>query len=127
MDKASIVLESLSTPSPQLPVGYQRLSAAADHSPPDKEIVSHSPLVQAPLPEPGYAQPVPDQPLVRQSVIHSVSEESNSHILLVSLDSPELDDGFPVPTSPKNCDSVPSEQGANHMVPPPSSSVISFD
>jgi len=53
MDKASSVLESLTAPSPQLPVGYQRLSAAADHPPTDKEIDSHSSLVQAPLPEPG--------------------------------------------------------------------------
>ena len=65
--------------------------------------------------------------MVGQSVIHSVSEESNSHVLLVSSDSPELDDGFPIPDSPENCDSVPPEQGGNHMVPPPSSSVVSFD
>ena len=45
MDKASSVLESLTAPSPPLPIGYQCLSAAADHLPIDKEIDSNSSLV----------------------------------------------------------------------------------
>ena len=134
MDKASSVLESLSAPSPKLPVGYQRLSATADHPPPDKEIDSSSSLVQTPLPKPGCAQPALDQPLVRKGdnshsppVDHPVSEESNSHVLLVSSESPELDKDFGISTAPETSDSVPSEQGGNHMIPPPSSSVVSFD
>jgi len=116
MDKASGVLESLTAPSPQLPVGYQRLSAAAAHSPVDKEIDLDSSLVRAPLPEPGYAQPVPDQPLVGKGVDsssppvdHSVSEEHNSHVLLVSLDSPEPENGSPIPAAPENPASVTFE------------------
>jgi len=134
MDKASSVLESLSAPSPQLPVGYQRLATTADHPPPDKEIDSHSSLVQTPLPEPGCAQPALDQPLVGKGddshsppVDHPVSEESNSHVLLVSSESPDLDKDFGISTAPETSDSVPSEQGGNHMIPPPSSSVVSFD
>ncbi|CAA3018919.1 Hypothetical predicted protein [Olea europaea subsp. europaea] len=134
MDKASSVLESLTVPSPQLHVGYQRLSPAADHLPTDKEIDSNSSLAQAPLPEPGCTQPVPDQPLVGKSVDssspsvdHSVSEERNSHVLLVSSDSPEPKDDSLVPTALEDPPSVSLEQGGNHMVPPPSSSVISFD
>jgi len=134
MDKASSVLESLIAPSPPLPIGYQRLSAAADRLLTDKEIDSHSSLVQAPLPGPGCTQPVLDQPLVGKSVNsssppvdHSVSEEHNSHVLLVSSDSPELENGSPIPAAPENPPSVPFEHGGNHMIPPPSSSVISFD
>ena len=96
MDKSSVVLESLTAPSPRLPVGYQRLSAAADCPPVDKEIASNSSLVQAPLPEPGCPQLVPDQPLVGKSVYsssppinHSVLEDHHAHVLLVSSDSPE--------------------------------------
>jgi len=116
MDKASSVLESLSAPSPQLPDGYQCLSATADHPPPDKEIDSHSSLVQTPLPEPGCAQPVLDQPLVGKGddsnsppVDHPVSEEHHSHVLLVSSESPELDKDFAIPTAPEISDSFPSE------------------
>lgn len=133
MDKASVVLESLTAPSPQLPIGYQCLSATADRPPADKEIDSNSSLVQAPLPEPGCAQPVPDQPLVRKSdnssspPDHSVSEECNSHVLLISSDSPESRNDSPIPAAPENPASVPLEQGGNHMIPPPSSSIVSFD
>jgi len=134
MDKASSLLESLSTSSPQLPVGYQRLSAPVDHSPTDKEIDSNPSLVQAPLPDPGCSQPVPDQPLVDTSVdatsspiAHSVPEEYDSHVLLVSSDSPAPEDDSLILAAPENPASVPSEQGGNHMIPPPSSSVVSFD
>ena len=133
MDKASAVLESLAAPPNPFPVGYQRLSTVIDRAPVDKEITSDSSLVQASLPEPGCSQPIPDPPLVGKGVDlrssplnHSISEEQSSHVLLVSSDSPELDKGSPE-TSPENLDSVLSEQGGNHMVPPPSSSVISFD
>jgi len=134
MDRASSVLESLSAPSPQLPVGYQRLSATADHPPPDKDTNSHSSLVQTPLPEPGYTQPVPDQPLVGKGVDsssppldHSISEKQTSHVLLVSSESPELERDFAIPTAPETSHLIPSEQGGNHTIPPPSSSVVSFD
>lgn len=64
MDKASSVLESLADPPPQLPAGYQRLSASADCPSTDDKVGSHTSLVQSPLPAPGSIQPVPDQPLV---------------------------------------------------------------
>ena len=44
MDKASSVLEGLTAPSPQLPIGYQCLPAAADRSAIDKEIDLNLPL-----------------------------------------------------------------------------------
>lgn len=134
MDKASVVLEILTAPSPQLLVGYQHLSVAADRSPTDKEIDSYSSLVQPPLPEPSYALPVPDQPLVGKSVDsssppvdHSVSEEHHSHVLLVSSDSPESRNDSHIPAAAESPASVPLEQGVNHMIPPPSSLVVSFD
>ena len=95
MDRASIILESLTAPSPQLLVGYQRLSAIAERSPADKEINQDSSLVQPPLPASGSAKPIPDQPLVGKSVDsssppadHSISEEHHSPLLLISLDTP---------------------------------------
>ena len=119
MDKASAVLESLTASSPQLPEGYQRPSATADRSPTDKEIDQDSSLVQSPLPEPGYAQPILDQPLVGKSVDsssppvdHSISEEHNSHVLLVSSDSPECGNDSPIPAALESPASVPLEQGA---------------
>ena len=131
MDKASTVLESLTASSPQLPIGYQRLSANC--LPVDKEIDLDSSLVQAPLPEPGCAKPILDQPLVGKSVNsgsppvdHSISEEHHSHVLLISLDSPESENESPVPANPESPSSVPLEQGVNHMIPPPSSTVVSF-
>jgi len=133
MDKASIVLKSLTAPLPQLPVGYQRLFAATDRPPADKEIDSNPSRVQAPLPKLGCAQPIPDQPLVGKSVDsssppdHSVSEEHHAHVLLVSSDSPESRNDSPIPTAPKSPPSVPLEHGGNHTIPPPSSLVASFD
>ncbi|CAA3018918.1 retrotransposon, unclassified [Olea europaea subsp. europaea] len=62
-----------------------------------------------PLPEPGCTQPVPDQSLVGKSVDssslpvdHSVLEERNSHVLLVSSDSPEPEDDSLIPTAPED-------------------------
>ena len=79
MDKASAVLGSLTASSPQLPVGYQRLSS--DPLSIEKEIDLDSSLVCPSPSELGYAKPVPDQPLVRESfnlgsppVDHSVLE-----------------------------------------------------
>jgi len=134
MDKASAVLESLTAPSPQLSDGDQHLSATADCSPADKEIDQNSSLVQPPLPEPRCAKPVPDQPLVKKSVDsssppvdHSVSEEHNSHVLLVSSYSPECRNDSPIPATHESPASVPLEQGGNHTIPPPSRSGILFD
>ena len=55
---------------------------------------------------------------------HYVSEEHHAHVLLVSSDSPESKNDPPIPADPE---SPSSEQGGNHTIPPPSSSVISFD
>ena len=60
-------------------------------------------------------------------VDHSVSEEHHSHVLLISSDSPESGNDSPIPAAPESPASVPLEQGGNHTVPPPSSSVVSFD
>ena len=60
-------------------------------------------------------------------VNHSVSEEHHAHVLLVSSDSPESENYSPIPADPESPSSVPLEQGGNHMIPPPSSSVVSFD
>ena len=132
MDKASVVLESLTTSSPQLPVGYQRLSS--DPLAVDKEIELDSSLVHPPLSELGCAKPIPDQPLVGESVDlgsplfdHFVSEECHAHVLLVSSDSPEFEIDPPIPADQESPSSVPVEHGGNHMIPPPSSSVVSFD
>jgi len=134
MDKASVVLESLTASPPQLPEGYQHLSATADSPPVDEEIALNSSLFQPPLPEPGCAKPIPDQPLVRKNVDsgsppidHSVSKEHNSHVLLISSDSPESGNDSPIPATLKRLVSVPLEQRGNHMIPPPSSLVASFD
>lgn len=106
MDKASTVLESLTAPSPQLPDGDQHLSATADSPPVDEEIDLNPCLVQAPLPKPGCAKPVLGQPLVGKSVDsssppvdHSVSEEHNSHVLLVSSDPSECQNDSPIPAA----------------------------
>jgi len=126
MDKASAILESLTASSPQLPVGYQRISS--DPLPIDKEIDMDSSLVHPPLPEPGCAKPVPDQPLVGESfdlgsppVDHSVSEERHdhtAHVLLVSFDFPEFENDLPIPANQESPSSVPIEHGDNHMIPP---------
>jgi len=135
MDKASAVLESLTASSPQLPVGYQRLSS--DPLPVDKGIDLDFSLVQAPLPEPGCAKPAPDQPLVGESidlgsqpVDYSVPEEhhdSTAHVLLVSSDSLEPKNYSPIPADLEIPSSILLEQGGNHMIPPPSSFVVSLD
>lgn len=135
MDKASAVLESLTASSPPFPVVYQRLYS--NPLPVDKEINLDSCLVHPSLPKPGYAQPVLYQPLVRKSVdldsppmVDSVPDEhhdSTAHVLLVSSDSLEPENDPPIPTDSESPSSVPIEHGGNHMIPPPSSSVISFN
>ena len=114
MDKASAILESLTASSPQLPIGYQRLSS--DPLPIDKEIDLDSSLVRLPLSEPGCAKPVPDQPLVGESVNlgsppvdHSVSEEHHAHVLIVSSHSPESENDSPITADPESPSSVPIE------------------
>ena len=104
MDKASAILESLTASSPQLPVGYQRLSS--DPLLVDKEIDLDSSLVHPPPFEPGCPKAAPDQPLVGKSidlgsqpVDYFVSEEhddSTTHVLLISSDSHELNSGPPI-------------------------------
>ena len=60
-------------------------------------------------------------------VDHSVSEECHAHVLLVSSNSPESENDPPIPADHESPSSVPIEQGGNHTIPPPSSSVVSFD
>ena len=112
MDKASAVLENIIASSPQLPVGYQRLSS--NPLPIDKEIDLYSSLIHPPLSEPGCAKPVPDQPLVGESVKlgtppvdHSISEEHHDRVLLVSSDSPESKNDSPIPVDFESPSSVP--------------------
>jgi len=62
MDKASNVLEKLTAPQLQLPVGYQRLSSNSLLV--DKEINLDSSLTCLGLPNRYSVQSVPDQPLV---------------------------------------------------------------
>ncbi|CAA3032930.1 Hypothetical predicted protein [Olea europaea subsp. europaea] len=92
-----------------------------------------APLRKAPLPEPGYSKPVPEQPLVGKSVDlgsppvnHSISEEHHAHVLLISSDSPKSGNDSPIPATPESPSSVPLEHGGNHTIPPPSSLVASF-
>lgn len=129
------LIDLLEASSPPLPVGYQRLSSYP--LPVDKEINLDSSLVHPSLPEPGYAQPILDQPLVGKSVdldsppmVHSVPDEhhdSTAHVFLVSSDSPEPENDPPIPADSESPSSVPVEHGGNHTIPPPSSSVVSFD
>ena len=60
-------------------------------------------------------------------VDHSVLEEHHAHVLLVSSDSPTSGNYSPIPAAPESPASVPLEQGGNHTIPPPSSSVVSFN
>ncbi len=107
MDKASTILESLTTSSPPLLVGYQRLSS--DPLLVGKDINLDSSLVHPPSPEPGCPQPVLDKPLAGKSVnsdsalvLHFVLEEHHdytAHVLLVSSDSPESENDPPISTN----------------------------
>ena len=60
-------------------------------------------------------------------VNHSVSEEHHAHVLLVSSNSPESENDSPIPADLESLSLVPLEHGGNHMIPPPSSLVVSFD
>jgi len=135
MDKASIVLESLTTSSLPLLVGYQRLSSNPHHV--DNEIGLHSSLVHSSLPDPGCVKVVPDQTLVEMSVdlvsplvVPPIPEEHHdlsAHVLLVSLDSPESKNDPSILTDQEDPSSFPIEHGSDHMIPPPSSVVVSFN
>ena len=80
---------------------------------------------------------IPDQSLVKESVglvsppvVHSVPKEHNyhiAHVLLISSDSPESKNDPPILTDQEIPYSIPTEHRANHMIPPSSSSVVSFD
>jgi len=132
MDKASTILDSLTASSPQLPIGYQRLSL----DPPtiDKDIDLDSSLVHPPPFEPGCAKTIANQALVGESVDlgsppvdHSISEEHHAHVLLVSSDSLASKNDSPILADLESHSSVPVGQGGNHTIPPPSSFVITFD
>jgi len=135
MDKASAVLKNLTIPSPQLPVGYQRLSF--DPLSIEKEIDLDSSLFHPALPKLGCIMSVSDQPLVGKSVelvsppvVHFVSEEHNdhtAHVLLILSNSHESKSDPPIPADQESPSSIPAEHGGNHMISPTSVSVISFD
>lgn len=135
MDKSSKVLEDLTAHQPQLLVGYQRLSSIP--LPVGKEIDLDSSLTHPSLPEHNSLVLVPNQPLVGKSVnlvlklaTHFVPEEHSdhtTHVLLVSSDSHESKSDPPIPVVQESPSSIPVEQGGNHVLPPLSSSIISFD
>jgi len=63
-------------------------------------------------------------------VDHSVPEEHHdhtAHVLLISSYSPESENDPPIPIDSESPSSFPVEHRGNHMIPPPSSSIISFD
>lgn len=120
MEKSSIVLESLTVSSPRLPVGYQRLSSNPLHI--DKYIDFDSSLVHPPLFKPCCANPVPDQPLVGESVDldwppvdHCVLEDHHdytTHVLLFLSYSLEFENNPPILANSECPSSVPVEHGA---------------
>ena len=135
MDKSFEVLENLTAPQPQLPVGYQRLSSNPLLV--GKEIKLDSSLSHPTLPERDSLVSIPDQPLVEKSVdlvsppgSHSVLEESGDHtarVLLVSSDYHESKGDPPILVVQESPSPSLVGHGGNHTIPPPSSSVISFD
>ena len=97
-----------------------------------------SSLAHPALPEHDSLISLPNQPLVEKSVelalpsiIHSVYEESSddhtAHILFISSDSHESKSDPPIPIVQGSPSPSPTQHGKNHMIPPPSSYVISFD
>ena len=108
MDEAKRVLDNLTGSSPCLPAGYNRISLSPP--PADARIGQESSLVDPTPSEIQNQESIPDQPLVvgsvelAPSVVHQVfSIESGTHIpqvLLVSLDSSDLEKYSPVPISP---------------------------
>jgi len=80
---------------------------------------------------------VPDQPLVEKSVDlslslvdHSIPEESGdhtAHVLLISSDSHESKSGLPIPVVQESPSPILVKHVGNHMMPPTSSSIISFN
>ena len=63
-------------------------------------------------------------------MVHSVPEEHHDHnayVLLVSSYSLKSENDPPIPADQESPSLVPVEHGGNHMIPPPSSSVTSFD
>ncbi len=135
MDKDSNILENLAAPQPLLHVGYQKISS--DPLPVSKEIDLDSSLVCRSLPKCDCLVSILGQPLVEKSVdlvpppfYHYVMEESGdhtSHVLLTSLDSHESKSNPPIPVIEESISSIPIEHRGNHMIPPPSCFVISFD
>lgn len=64
------------------------------------------------------------------SIVHSVLEESvdhTAHVLLVSLGSHEWRSDPPVHVVQESPSPIPREHGGNHMIPTPSSFVVSFN
>jgi len=135
MDKASKVLENLAAPQPQLHVGYHRLSSNPLLV--GKEIDLDSSLAHPALLKRDSLVSAPNQPLVRKSVNlatpstdHYILKESGdyiAHVLLISSDSHESKSDPPVPVVQESPYPIPAKNGGNHMIPPPSSSIISFD
>ena len=135
MNKASKVLEDLVASQPELLVGYHRLSC--NPPPVGKEIDLESSLAHPALHEPASLVSISDQPLVGESVdlvsppvVHSVPKESGdhtAHLLLVSSDSHESKNDPFVLVVQESPSSIPAKHEGNHMIPPPSSYVVSFN
>ena len=80
---------------------------------------------------------VPDQPLVKKSVdlvlppvVHSVPKESSeytAHALLVSSNYHESKSDPPIPIVQESLSPILVQHRGNHMIPPLSSFVVSFD
>ena len=68
--------------------------------------------------------------LVPRSVVHSVTGESGDHtaqVILIYLDYHESKSDPPISVVQEIPSPVPTEHGGNHIIPPPSSSILSFD
>ncbi len=96
-----------------------------------------SSLTHHALPKNDSLTSIPNQPLVEKSVdldlplvFHSILEESGdhtAHVLLISLDYQESKSDPPILIVQESPSPIPVGHGGNHMIPPPSSFVISFD
>jgi len=130
MDKATSTLESLANPPPQLPAGYQRLSAPADCTSTDDKTGSHTSLAQSPLTAPGSIQLIPDQPSVGDcassslpSVDQPVPDDGHKQVLHVSSTSESNDDPL-IHFDSEGPPPAPFEHTGSYL---PRSSAISFD
>jgi len=126
MDKSSQVLENLTTPQPQLPIGYHYLSF--DPLLVGKEIDLVSYLVCLTISERDSLVSIPNQPLVEKSVdlvpppiAHSIPEEGGddtAHVLLVSSDFHESKSDHSISFVQESPSPIPIQHGGNHTLTP---------